>query len=284
MRCWHTVLGDALPHKSVPVEPAFSVSMAPMDTSDLIDMLGLAAREAADAILEIYASDFAVDRKSDASPVTLADQAAEKIILAHLKRATPDIPVIAEEGCAQSGVPCIVPDRFWLVDPLDGTKEFIKRNGEFTVNIALIEQGRPMLGVVQIPAKGVLYSGCGPGTALVTDHGGRVRAIQARTTPAEGLTAAYSRSHADTDALEACFVQHRVTQRIVAGSSLKFCLIAEGAADLYPRFGPTMEWDTAAGQAVLEAAGGRVDRLDGTPFRYGKPGFRNPGFMAWGRR
>jgi 3'(2'), 5'-bisphosphate nucleotidase len=235
-----------------------------------------AAFAAAEAILEIYASDFAVASKSDASPLTLADS--------RLAAVAPEIPVISEEQAETDGLPATVPPRFWLVDPLDGTKEFIKRNGEFTVNIALVEHGEPVLGVVGIPVKGVVYGAAGPARARVTDTGGRVRAIAARFCPEEGATVAYSRSHADTARLEEWLTTHRIAARIVAGSALKFCLIAEGAADLYPRFGPTMEWDTAAGHALLNAAGGGMTMLDGTPFRYGKPGFRNPGFVARGRK
>jgi 3'(2'), 5'-bisphosphate nucleotidase len=250
---------------------------------DLLAAAEAAAFAAGEAILEIYASDFAVTQKSDASPVTLADGRAEAIILDYLARASPDIPVIAEEQAELHGLPDRIPPLFWLVDPLDGTKEFIRRNGEFTVNIALVEQGRPVLGVIGIPVKGVVYGAAGPGTARVTEGGGRTRRIQARTCPAAGATVAYSRSHADTPRLEAWLAEHAVAARIVAGSALKFCLVAEGSADLYPRFGPTMEWDTAAGQALVEAAGGSVTLLDGSPFRYGKPGFRNPGFVVRGR-
>jgi 3'(2'), 5'-bisphosphate nucleotidase len=241
-----------------------------------------AAFAAAEAILPIYASDFAVERKGDQSPVTLADRAAEAVILRHLAEAAPEIPVISEEQAEAHGLPETAPARFFLVDPLDGTKEFIKRNGEFTVNIALIEDGRPVLGAVGIPGKGVVYGAAGPGTARVTDAGGRIRPIAARRCPAAGATIAYSRSHADAAELEAFLANYRIAERLAAGSALKFCLLAEGAADLYPRLGPTMEWDTAAGQAVLEAAGGAVTMLDGTPFKYGKPGFRNPGFVAMG--
>ena len=250
----------------------------------LLDTAERAAFAAGEAILEIYASDFAVERKSDASPVTLADGTAEAIILKHLAEATPDIPVIAEEQAEALGLPDRIPARFWLVDPLDGTKEFIRRNGEFTVNIALVEHGGPVLGVIGIPVKGVVYGAAGPGTARVTEGGGRRRRIRARACPDAGATVAYSRSHADTPRLEAWLAGYAVAERIVAGSALKFCLVAEGSADLYPRFGPTMEWDTAAGQALVEAAGGSVATLDGRPFRYGKLGFRNPGFVARGRR
>jgi len=247
----------------------------------------LAAAEAAAiaagaAIMHIYASDFAVEHKSDASPVTLADGQAEAIILRHLAEAAPEIPVIAEEQAEVLGLPDRIPERFWLVDPLDGTKEFIRRNGEFTVNIALIEGDRPVLGVIGIPARSLVYGAAGPGSAYRADGTGRT-SITARPCPPAGATVAYSRSHADTPRLETWLAQHRIAARIVAGSALKFCLVAEGAADLYPRFGPTMEWDTAAGQALVEAAGGSVTMLDGTPFRYGKPGFRNPGFVVRGR-
>lgn len=241
-----------------------------------------AAREAAQAILDIYCGGIEVTHKEDASPVTAADAAAERIILRHLAAAAPGVCAIAEEQACADGVPMEAPERFFLVDPLDGTKEFIKRNGEFTVNIALIEHGRPVLGVVLLPAKDVLYAAAGPGTAHVEDGDAPARPIAARHQPVAGATVAYSRSHANMEALEAFFAAHHVVERIVAGSSLKFCLIAEGKADLYPRLGPTMEWDTAAAQAVLEGAGGKVAHLDGRPFEYGKPGFRNPGFVASG--
>ncbi len=253
-------------------------------TLDLLETAEAAAFAASEAILAIYAADFAITHKSDASPVTLADGTAEAIILDHLAKATPDIPIIAEEQAELLGLPDRIPPRFWLVDPLDGTKEFIRRNGEFTVNIALVEHDRPVLGVIGIPVKGVVYGAAGPGSARVTEGGGRIRRIQARARPDAGATVAYSRSHADTPRLEAWLADHAIAARIVAGSALKFALIAEGSADLYPRFGPTMEWDTAAGQALVEAAGGSVATLDGLPFRYGKPGFRNPGFVVRGRR
>jgi 3'(2'), 5'-bisphosphate nucleotidase len=248
----------------------------------LLDAVERAAFAACVEILEVYASDFTVSEKSDASPVTLADSRAEAVIVQYLSEVAPEIPVIAEEQVELFGLPSEIPPRFWLVDPLDGTKEFIARNGEFTVNIALVEDGRPVLGVVGVPAKGLVYGAAGPGTARVKDSGGRIRNIAARPCPHDGATVAHSRSHADSAQLDAWLAERKVAGRIVAGSALKFCLIAEGAADLYPRFGPTMEWDTGAGQAVLEAAGGAVTMLDGTPFRYGKKGFKNPGFVAMG--
>ena len=255
---------------------------APSPYEELLDLVIRAVWKAGDAVMAVYGTDFAVAAKSDRSPVTLADGAAEAIILDHLHQV--GTPVIAEELAEREGLPETAPARFWLVDPLDGTKEFVKRNGEFTVNVALIEAGRPVLGVVGVPAKGLIYAGAGRGTARRLTVEGVVRPIEARLAPEAGTVAAYSRSHADLAALEAIFARYGTVERVIAGSSLKFCMIAEGAADLYPRLGPTMEWDTAAGQAVLEAAGGRVETLDGAPFRYGKPGFRNTGFIALGRR
>jgi 3'(2'), 5'-bisphosphate nucleotidase len=171
---------------------------------------------------------------------------------------------------------------FWLVDPLDGTKEFIKRNGEFTVNIALIENGRPTIGIVLAPATETLWRGTAGLGADKSEKGGAFAAIATRTPPANGLTACASRSHSIYNDLDIWFRNNNLTvaDRVQAGSSLKFCLIAEGKADIYPRFGPTNEWDTAAGQGVLEAAGGEVVTTDGRPLGYGKPGFGNPHFIA----
>jgi 3'(2'), 5'-bisphosphate nucleotidase len=244
------------------------------------------AREAGRAVMVIYASDFSVRGKTDQSPVTAADEQAEALILAGLQRLAPGIPVVAEESVAAGHVPDIGAGRFFLVDPLDGTREFVSRNGEFTVNIALIEQGAPVLGVVFAPAiggeSGRLFAGVVGEGAWVEDAQGR-RAIQCRKTPVGGLTVVASRSHGDAAALDAFLAGRRVARQVSAGSSLKLCLIAEGAADLYPRHGRTMEWDIAAGQAVLVAAGGQVTTIDGAgPLRYGKPGFENPHFVAAG--
>jgi len=217
--------------------------------------------------------------KADGSPLTEADLAAHGAILAGLAAACPEFPVISEEdaGCAEAPPG----GAFILVDPLDGTREFLSGNGEFTVNIALIEAGAPVAGVVLAPALGRLWWGAvGEGAGLrATD--GTARPIAARRAPAEGLVAVASRSHRDAETEAFLAGQHVAGLRSV-GSSLKFCLVAEGEADLYPRFGPTMEWDTAAGQAVLAAAGGRVVTPAGAPFRYGKPGLRNGPFVAWG--
>jgi 3'(2'), 5'-bisphosphate nucleotidase len=249
----------------------------------LKDELVAAARKAGAVILDIYNRDFETLRKADRSPVTEADTAAEAVILEALARLAPDVPVVAEEQCAKDGVPTVAPKRFFLVDPLDGTKEFIAKNGEFTVNIALVEDGRPVLGVVYLPVTDACYAGLG-GKAERRLGTGAPEAIAARPMPENGLTMAISRSHADKGEIERAKERFNIAGTIVAGSSLKFCRIAEGVADLYPRFGDTMEWDTAAGQAVLEAAGGRVETADGAPFRYGKPGFRNGPFIAYGRK
>lgn len=239
------------------------------------------ARHAGAEILRVYAGDFATTRKADHSPVTEADHAAEAVILPALRRLTPGIAIVSEEEFQLTGLPRQAAERFWLVDPLDGTKEFIARNGEFTVNIALIEHGRPVLGIVHLPALAQTYRGH-DGIAERADDGGAFAPIHARATPQAGATMIISRSHAAKELAKAEEMGEPVAGTLVAGSSLKFCRIAEGAADLYPRYGPTMEWDTAAGQAVLEAAGGSVRELDGKPLRYGKAGFRNPHFIARG--
>ena len=248
----------------------------------LIDDVRAAALSAGAAILEVYGQDFAVERKADASPVTHADRLAEAIIVEALRRATPEIAVVAEELAAAGHLPATAPERFWLVDPLDGTKEFIARNGEFTVNIALIERGCPVLAVVHAPAQDVTY--WAEGGRAFRQRGGRgaAEAIAARPVPAEGAVVLHSRSHADEAELAAWIARLKRPERRISGSSIKFCLVAAGEADLYPRFGTTMEWDTAAGQAVLEAAGGMVKTRDGAPLLYGKPGFVNPDFIASG--
>jgi 3'(2'), 5'-bisphosphate nucleotidase len=240
------------------------------------------ARAAAREIMRIYAGDLGERTKADKSPVTDADHAAEEIIVRGLRALTPDTPVVAEEEMAAGRVPKLNGGPFWLVDPLDGTKEFIKRNGEFTVNIALIEDGRPTLGIVLAPATDTLWRGAAGLGADKSEKGGAFTAIATRTPPANGLTAFASRSTAIYSDLDIWFRSNDliVAERKQAGSSLKFCLIAEGQADIYPRFGPTNEWDTAAGQGVLEAAGGEVVTTDGRPLSYGKPGFGNPHFIA----
>jgi 3'(2'), 5'-bisphosphate nucleotidase len=236
------------------------------------------ARRAGALIMAIYETDFAVRGKGDASPVTEADERAEALILPALQALDYSVPIVAEEAVAAGNCPT-VGNWFWLVDPLDGTKEFINRNGEFTVNIALVHRGEPVLGVVLAPALRRLFAGvAGQGAWL--DEGGSRRAIQCRPVPTEGLTVVASRSHSDAAALDAYLGERRVAALVNAGSSLKLCLVAAGEADLYPRLGRTMEWDIAAGHAVLAAAGGAVTKLDGAPLRYGKPGFENPHFAA----
>ncbi len=247
---------------------------------DLLPGVEALARAAGALILEVYATDFAVHDKADTSPVTLADERAEALITPALQRLRPDWPVVAEEAAARGTAPAAAPC-FWLVDPLDGTREFVARNGEFTVNIALVRQGEPVLGVVYLPVTDRLYAGVvGQGAWIEAE--GRRRAIVARVPPAAGAIVACSRSHGDVAALQSWLQGRPVSAWVPAGSSLKFGLIAAGEADLYPRLGRTMEWDTAAGHAVLAAAGGSVCDLQGRPLRYGKPGFENPYFVARG--
>ncbi|HAA92653.1 MAG: 3'(2'),5'-bisphosphate nucleotidase [Rhodospirillaceae bacterium] len=246
----------------------------------LPDLVTLADR-AGDAVMEIYATDFEYKTKDDFSPVTEADLAAEAIILEELARLTPDIPAVAEEQMAAGNVPKLDGTHYWLVDPLDGTKEFLNRNDEFTVNIGLIEDDRPVLGVVYAPALETSYWGA----VEVGAHrrtGNDVAPITVRTPPEEGITVVGSRRHGKGGEMDTFLEPYEVNDTLAAGSSLKFCLVAEGKADIYPRFGPTCEWDTAAGHAVLEAAGGKVTNPDGSPFRYRKSDFLNSNFIAWG--
>ena len=255
----------------------------PQSIQTLLQLAHAAGRE----IMAVYASDFAVATKADLSPVTEADAMAEKVILAGLAEHWPEIPVLAEEAAAAGHIPSLG-NRFFLVDPLDGTKEFLSRNGEFTVNIALVENGRPVEGVVFAPAIGQIYwgkAGLGAARASFTVEADisalHWQPISVRPCPADGLTVVASRSHMD-DATKDYLASRKIKSLTSAGSSLKFCLIAAGEADLYPRFGRTMEWDTGAGQAVLEAAGGKVCQIGTTPLTYGKAerGFDNPAFVA----
>ena len=211
--------------------------------------------------------------------MTEADTRAEAVILAGLAEIAPDIPVLAEEAVSAGHIPDVSGGPFWLVDPLDGTKEFISRNGEFTVNIALVEDGVPVLGVVHLPALDMTYVGS-PGLAERRDRNGTTQ-IAVRPVPDDGYDVLTSRSHSDA-ATEEFLSAITVRERVSAGSSLKLCRVAEGSADLYPRLGRTMEWDIAAGHAVVLAAGGVVCTLAGDPLRYGKPGHDNPAFVAYG--
>ena len=253
----------------------------PFASSFLPHLINIAVSAGA-TIMEIYGSDFGSAVKSDASPITAADTAAEAIILAGLKLHFPNIPIIAEEQQA-AGQQIAVADSFFLVDPLDGTKEFISRNKEFTVNIGLIKNGRPIGGAVYAPALNEIYVGeVGIGAFRAQTPSLQFSAIAARPCPADGPRILASRSHRDAET-EAFITAQKPASITNAGSSLKFCRVAEGKADLYPRFGRTMEWDTAAGHAVLTAAGGKLTNPDGSPFTYGKPGFANGPFIAEGR-
>jgi 3'(2'), 5'-bisphosphate nucleotidase len=246
------------------------------------------ASDAGVKVMEVYDSDFETRTKADYSPVSDADERAEEIILARLEEALPGVPVLAEERAAREGLGKTIADAFLLVDPVDGTKEFVQRKGDFTVNIALVCGGKPVAGCVYAPARREMYfggaearliEGFAPGSPL---REGRV--LKTRAYPAEGLTAITSSSHLD-ERTKAFLARLHVASQTGIGSSLKFCWVAAGKADVYPRWGPTMEWDTAAGHAVLAAAGGRMIKPDGSPFTYGngEAGFRNGPFIAWGR-
>jgi 3'(2'), 5'-bisphosphate nucleotidase len=247
------------------------------DYGRLVDDLAIAAREAGEAILEIVRRGFEVESKKDTSPVTEADRAAELIILAALARVAPGVPVIAEEEVAAGRIPAH-DDTYFLVDPLDGTKEFVRGGDDYTVNIGLIDHGVPKLGVVFAPATGRLHGGCVGEGAWLDEGQGRVPVKTRRR--GDITTAVASKSHlnqATIDYLEAAVGN---CGYVSIGSSLKFCIVAEGKADIYPRAAPTSEWDTAAGHAVLLAAGGLVDGPDGDALRYGKPAFLNRAFVA----
>ena len=237
-------------------------------------------------VMDVYATDFDVRSKADASPVSEADEAAEALLVPGVEKLLPGVPILAEEAVSRDGL-VDVGSEFVLIDPLDGTKEFVSRNGEFTVNVALIRDGVPVAGCVYAPARDRMFVGGATAAAGAVRPGDVVQGlapIRTRVYPAEGVVAVTSRSHLDDETR--AFVQRvGASASRDAGSSLKFCLVAAGEADVYPRFGPTMEWDTAAGDAVLRAAGGQVVDGEGRPFRYGKTesGFRNGGFVAWGR-
>jgi 3'(2'), 5'-bisphosphate nucleotidase len=249
----------------------------------LLEIALQAALAGGEAVMRVYADPFEVTHKDDKTPVTEADLASERIIVEMLTRAYPDIPVVSEETVPAAGF-AEPAARFWCVDPLDGTREFVAKNGEFAVLIALVEHGRPVLGVVHGPAAGVTYTAYGPGTAMRRRDGGAFEPIRARAPAADGIVVVHSRSHENSRRLAEYFQGRAVLERRQCGSALKFGVLAAGEADFYPRFGTTMEWDTAAGQAVLEAAGGFVFDLSGAPLGYGKPGLKNDGFLAWGAR
>ena len=247
------------------------------DYRRLTDDLAVAAREAGEAILQVVRRGFEVESKHDSSPVTEADRAAELIILAALARAAPGIPVIAEEEVAAGRIPAH-DDTYFLVDPLDGTKELIRGGDDYPVNIRLIEHGTPKLGVVFAPATGRLHGGCVGDEAWVED--GKRRAPISTRPRGELTTAVASKSHLNQATIDYLEVAVGNCGYVSIGSSLKFCILAEGKADIYPRAAPTSEWDTAAGHAVLLAAGGLVDGPDGEPLHYGKKAFLNRAFVA----
>jgi 3'(2'), 5'-bisphosphate nucleotidase len=254
-----------------------------MDDAALLNLAADLAKQAGAIILAVRARGFDTQHKADASPVTEADRAAEAHIAAGLRRATPDIPVVAEEEVCNGHVPPRA-DCFWVVDPLDGTKEFSALRDDFAVNIGLVRDGRAVLGVVGVPAHGELFGGIVGVGAWKRSAAGE-RRISARAVPESGFDVIASRAHANDERLAAYLAGRKVHSVLNVGSALKFCRLAEGVADLYPRFGRTMEWDTAAPQAVLEAAGGAVRVAEtGEPLRYGKPGWDNPHFICTGLR
>ena len=253
-----------------------------MNLEELIEPVVALATEAGARILEVYATDFAVQEKDDASPLTKADLAAHKTIMSGLAELTPGMPVISEE----SGLPPFEErrewPRYWLVDPLDGTKEFVNRNDEFTVNIALIDGGRPVLGVVRVPVKEKTYVGCEGYGAELREDGSDPRPIRVNNEAGTPPRIVGSRSHRGAS-LDKWLERLGDHELVPMGSSLKFCVVAEGGADVYPRLGPTSEWDTGAAQAVVEQAGGQVLELDGRPLAYNrKADILNPWFIVVG--
>ncbi len=251
-----------------------------MNNTALLELAADLAHRAGAAILAVRALGFETLRKADRSPVTAADHAAEAVIVAGLRAATPDIPVIAEEEM-EAGISPDVNHDYWLVDPLDGTREFAALRDEFTVNIGLVRHGVAVLGVVGVPAYDEIFAGC-PGIAWKQTAAGRAP-IRARPIPEAGLHVLASRHYSGDHRLDAFLKGRKVEKVTNMGSALKMVRIAEGAGDLYPRFGRTMEWDTAAPQAILEAAGGTLTTMDGAPFRYGKLDWENPPFVCTGR-
>jgi 3'(2'), 5'-bisphosphate nucleotidase len=252
-----------------------------MDDDALLSLAADLAGRAAEIILAVRERGFDVVSKSDKSPVTAADHAAEALIVSALRAATPDLPVIAEEEVAAGRITEPGP-AFWLVDPLDGTREFAADRDDYTVNIGLVRHRRAVLGAVAAPAYGEVFGGIVGRGAWKRTVSGEIP-VTARTPPPEGLTVLASRHHGNEPRLEAFLEERRVHTVKHIGSGVKFCRLAEGVGDLYPRFGRTMEWDTAAPQAVLEAAGGRVQLFDGGELTYGKPGWENPPFFCTGR-
>jgi 3'(2'), 5'-bisphosphate nucleotidase len=256
--------------------------------SRFADHLESTARECGRVIMDIYESDFEVHTKADKSPVTAADEASEEIILKALKEVVADIPFVAEEHIAAHGFPNFEGNTFWLIDALDGTKEFINKRGAFTVNIGLIVDGQPCLGIVYAPARDEMFRGVNCPTsreqAALVERNGKRETLSVRAIPQTGVTVVGSFSHQVKEPMDNFLAGLTVENMIAIGSSLKFCLVAEGKADLYPRFGPTCEWDIAAGHAVLRAAGGSVKTFDGKDIIYKKANenYRNGTFLAAG--
>jgi 3'(2'), 5'-bisphosphate nucleotidase len=240
------------------------------------------ARAAGGEIMRVYATEFTVEMKEDRSPVTAADLAAHKVIVSDLKRITPDLPVLSEESADIPYAERARWDSYWLVDPLDGTKEFINKNGDFTVNIALIQDGVPVVGIVHVPVTGMSYYGCVGVGAFRRDKDGQASPIKVRALiPGKPVKVVASRSHRG-ELLDGYLAKLGSHETVSRGSSLKFCLVAEGSADVYPRLGPTSEWDTGAGHAVLLAAGGQVIDMDGRPLAYNaKESLLNPHFIGY---
>jgi 3'(2'), 5'-bisphosphate nucleotidase len=255
---------------------------AMMNLEELVEPVVALAIRAGDAILEVYATDFDVQAKDDRSPLTQADMASHRVIDKGLRALTPDLPIISEESGLAPYEERSQWRTYWLIDPLDGTKEFVNRNGEFTVNIALIDGGRPVLGIVHVPVTGKTYAGCEGVGASVRDRNGEPRPIKVAGSTATPVRVVGSRSHRGAT-LDDFLDRLGDVEMVPMGSSLKFCVVAEGAADVYPRLGPTSEWDTAAAQAVVEQAGGAVLELSGRPLAYNaKEDILNPHFLVRG--
>jgi 3'(2'), 5'-bisphosphate nucleotidase len=256
------------------------VELLMRDRDTLLQATRAIAESAAAVALRFYgAADLDVQTKSDASPVTAADRATSDFICGHLARLTPGVPVVSEENASSHGAAVDAP--FWLVDPLDGTKEFLRGTGEFTINIALIEAGSPVLGVVHVPAKSLAYFAA-TGIGATRAAGGEAGvSVHVRAAQPGRIAVVASRDHAGPR-VAAMLERLPGAATVSMGSSLKFCLVAEGSADVYLRDVPTMEWDTAAAHCVVAAAGGHVMTLDGEPLKYGKPGLRNPGILTIG--
>ncbi|OHC79913.1 MAG: 3'(2'),5'-bisphosphate nucleotidase [Rhodospirillales bacterium RIFCSPLOWO2_12_FULL_58_28] len=247
----------------------------------LLEQVGAIAEQAGGRIISIRDKGVRVEAKADSSPVTEADREAEEFIIhAIRKNITDALPIVSEEAFSRGEIPDIGETPFWLVDALDGTKEFVKGGTDFTVNIAIIENAKPVMGVVHAPVTKATYRGSREGSFFAAP-GVVIHKIACRPAPADGLTALVSRSHR-TPEIDGYLAGFAIKQEISAGSSLKFCEVARGNADIYPRLGRTMEWDTAAGHAVLRFAGGQVKTLDGVDLCYAKPGFENPHFVAAG--